>query len=202
MRELLEPMPAGFAELNSQNQARVCEVVRAGPSDSPPWLLRIGSEAVGLLGLSERSGPERLQVAMIEAPDDLRAVVFMGVPVPCMPAGGDSLEIAPRAVFGLTYPRAALLGPMPGTSFIEILSPQWVWHPNVGGPGQRLCLGLSLPAGIRVTDLLFMAYAALSMQTVQLDEQDPAGVLNPQACLWWQMNRHRVPLSRAPFLKP
>ena len=66
--------------------------------------------------------------------------------------------------------------------------------------GQVLCLGLSLPAGIRVTDLVILAYGALSMQTIQLDEGDSAGVLNPAAAAWWQLNRRLIPLSRDSFI--
>jgi hypothetical protein len=67
---------------------------------------------------------------------------------------------------------------------------------------QPLCLGARLPAGIRVKELVLMAYGALSMQTVMIDELDPAGVLNPVAARWWQANTDRIPLSRAAFLSP
>ena len=40
-----------------------------------------------------------------------------------------------------------------------------------------------------------MAHHALSMQTVTLDEMDPAGVMNGQAARWWQQNVRRIPFA-------
>jgi hypothetical protein len=40
------------------------------------------------------------------------------------------------------------------------------------------------------------------MQTVMVDEADPAGVMNGEAALWWQQNMELAPLSRARFLDP
>ncbi len=192
---------SGYGDLEPENRALLRSVLRNGPQD-PVWRARVLSEAAALLLLSQRAGPERLRIGFIEAPDALRALLFMGVPVACRPAAEDSLEIAPQATIGLSYAKEAVLGPMPGLSFIQVISPLHVWHPNVATPGQVVCLGPSLPSGIRVTELIYMTYGALSMQTVQLDEGDPAGVLNPAAAAWWQLNRHRIPLSRAPFLRP
>jgi hypothetical protein len=129
--------------------------------------------------------------------------LFLRVPVPCRPGGVGDLVIEPEAVLGLTYPEEALRQAMPGYSFLQVLAPSDVWHANVAfGPVRPLCLGTALPAGVRVKELVLMAYGALSMQTVQIDEQGPAGVLNAAAALWWQQNTARAPLSRAPFLRP
>ena len=48
--------------------------------------------------------------------------------------------------------------------------------------------------------LPLLAYLALSMQSVQVNEFDPAGVMNLAAARYWQANLHRAPLSREPFL--
>jgi hypothetical protein len=45
-----------------------------------------------------------------------------------------------------------------------------------------------------------MAYSALSMQSIQIDSFDPAGVMNAPAATWWQANVDRIPLTTAPFL--
>ena len=111
--------------------------------------------------------------------------------------------VEPQAVLGLTYPQEALRQALPGYSFLQVLAPGDVWHANVAfGPVRPLCLGAALPANVRVKELVLMAYGALSMQTVQIDEQDAAGVMNAAAALWWQQNTARAPLSRAPFLSP
>ena len=54
--------------------------------------------------------------------------------------------------------------------------------------------------GIPVTELVILSYGLLSMTTVQLDVDDPGGVMNFDACEWWQENQHLMPLSREPFL--
>jgi hypothetical protein len=159
------------------------------------------AEARDLLAMAQISS--RLQVQFLDLTEAFRALVVMQVPVPCLPAPGGELIIASEAVLGLTYPQEALRQQLPGYAFLQVLAPDTVWHANVAPDHVRpLCLGTRLPAGIRVKELILMAYGALSMQTVQIDERDAAGVLNPAAALWWQRNTHRIPLSRSPFLGP
>jgi hypothetical protein len=98
-----------------------------------------------------------------------------------------------------------MLTPQPGYSFLEILEPRDVFHSNVSPshvpPGaQILCLGPQLPAGTRITELILMAYTALSLQTVQFSLDDSAGVLNREAALWLEANISTIPLTREPFL--
>ena len=91
--------------------------------------------------------------------------------------------------------------PLLGYAYVQIIHPLAVWHANVSVKGpQVLCLGAQLPAGIRLKDIVLMTYGALSMQTVMIDETDPAGVMNGEAAKWWQTNLNLVPLSREAFL--
>jgi hypothetical protein len=53
-----------------------------------------------------------------------------------------------------------------------------------------------------LTEIVVMTYGALTMQSVMIDEQDSAGVLNRDAAHWWQQNLWRIPLSREPFIRP
>jgi len=120
----------------------------------------------------------------------------------------NELEIKDWAHISLTYPEEALRKAMPGYAFVRVLQPGGVWHPNAARPdcpdpfpGQVLCLGQSIPPGIRVRELVLMTFGALTLQSVQLDARDPAGVLNVEAAEWWLQNRSEIPLTREPFLK-
>ncbi len=173
-----------------------CET-SGGPS---VWMRRKEAEGRDLLALCERA-PGRLTVHQLSLGDDLKALCELRVPVATRGSDDGDIEIAGGAVLGLCYPLAALLEAQPGYAFITILSPQPVWHAQVSAPPiQRLCLGDTLPAGVRVKELILMTYAALAMQTFQIDAADAAGVLNAEAARWWQDNAGRIPLSRAPFL--
>ena len=164
------------------------------------WRVRKMGEARDLLALSQIA-PQRIEVQHLDLDQPLRAIVGMKVPVPCRAAGSRDVAVAAGALLAFTYRQEALLEPQPGFAFVQILAPRDVYHAQVNFDGvQALCLGAQLPAGVRVRELLLMAYGALSLQTVQLDTRDPAGVLNGQAAEWWLQNKHRIPLTRTPFL--
>lgn len=161
---------------------------------------RLLAEAHDLLALSQHS--HRLIVHWLELSVDLRAKVELEVPVAHWPDPAGPLRVAPRALLGLHYPREAMLAPQPGYAFVRILAPRPVWHSNVSSdPNQVLCLGPKLPAGIPISEVILMAYGALTLQTTQLDLYDPAGVLNPAAADWWQRNPNLIPLTREPFIR-
>jgi hypothetical protein len=152
------------------------------------------------LRLTEIAPEGRIGIDWIDLRGALRTPIYLGVPVPCRPRPDGELTIVQGAVLGLTYPPEAVRSSLPGSAFLQILVPHGVWHANVGGPGQSLCLGARLPAGIRTRELVIMAYGALSMQSVQIDEYSAAGVMNLEAATWWQHNRARIPLTRTPIL--
>jgi hypothetical protein len=122
------------------------------------------------------------------------------VPVPLRPGPDGSLRLAGRALLGLAYPREAAFRPLPGLAFLQVLEPNDVFHPQAARDG-RFCLGPSLPPGIRVVNLVALAYAALAMQTVQLDQYDPAGLLDPEAACFFQNHPGALPLTRRAFLE-
>jgi len=82
-----------------------------------------------------------------------------------------------------------------------------VWLPNVNngtqGP-QVLCLGSTVSAGIRTVQIMHQIFGALTLQTVQLNALDPAGVLSREAAEYWQQpaNLKCLPLTHEPFLCP
>jgi hypothetical protein len=143
----------------------------------------------------------RLTVVGIDPITELRAIVRMPCAVPCLPPDPNELPVASETELGLRYPEEILRGPLPGYSLVEIREPHHVWHANVSsGPSQRLCLAASLPRGYPLREAIVASYAALTLQSVTLDERDPAGVMNLEAARWWQQNAHRIPLTRDPFL--
>lgn len=196
--------PAGLralseVKLNTHHQ-KLLDFATLTCGGAPVWRHRKSAEGRDLLALAQISN--RLRVEWLDLFADLRALVHMEVPVPCLPKPNGPLEIAPLATLGITYRQEAMLTATPGPSFVQILAPRSVWHANVSVKyGQLLCLGSQLPAGIPLREIVLMTYGALSMMTTQLDLLDPAGVLNPGAADWWQRNTKLIPLSREPFLK-
>jgi hypothetical protein len=190
----------GEVALSPANQ-NLLDQAYAAAEGQPVWRQRRRNEVRELLAMTQIC--DRLRIQFLDLRETLRILLHMRVPVPCLPDPGGDLVVAPEAVLGLTYPAEALRQQLPGYAFIQILSPAHVWHPNVGRDRmQALCLGARLPAAIRCKELVLSAYGALSLQTVQMDVFDPAGVLNVEAALWWQRNGRRIPLSRTPFLQP
>jgi len=177
---------------------------RAGAAalGSKRWQVRKRLELQKLFALEEIA--PRLTVRAADVTTELRVMVTLDVPVPCWPAGADDLEIVYGAELVLHYPEAILQGPLPGHAVVEILSPREVFHANVSPPmpgmPQRLCLGANVPRGLPLVEAVLATYAAFSMQSIAVDEADPAGVMNGESARWWQANLARIPLSRTPFL--
>jgi hypothetical protein len=204
MRTDRSPTPASDVavppvELNEANRVRLAAASASCDGDAA-WRRRKQFEAADLLRLTEVAPKERIRIGWMDLREALRVLICLGVPVPCRPRPDGELAVIHGAVLGLTYPPEAVRSSLPGSAFLQILEPHGVWHANVGGPGQSLCLGARLPAGIRTRELVIMAYGALSMQSVQIDEYSPAGVMNHEAATWWQHNRARIPLTRTPIL--
>jgi len=168
------------------------------------WLSRKKFEARKLLALAQIAGSGRMDVRILDLVDDLRAVIGLTVPVPLTPDADGALRVANGAVLGVAYPQVALSSPIPGYAPVTLLSPEHgAWHPNIGtARGQRLCLGTSLPAGIPVSEIVLLSYGLLSMQSVMLDPDDSAGVMNAEAASFWQARLGDIPLSDEPFLRP
>jgi len=194
---------SSLAEVELSASARAwLDRLAADASGDAVWRARKRAEIRDLLALAELAPAGRLRVEDLDSRQALRAMVLVDVPVAVRDAG-DEVRTERRALLGLQYPREALSRSLPGYAFLQILSPDRVFHANVATrPAQLLCLGATLPPGVRVSELIVMAYGALSMQSVMLDASDPAGVMNPAAAEWWLAHRDRLPLSATPFLVP
>lgn len=191
-------------ELSASYRA-IYERVAPGAAGPEPWRQRKLGAAHELLALAQVSG--RIVIQFLELSGAFRTVFLLRVPTPCRPGGAGPLVIEPAAQLGFTYRPEAVATAQPGYSFFEILAPRDVHHPNIAPgnvpPGaQVLCLGPTLPAGIKVVDLVLMAYAAISLQSVQFSLADPAGLLNPAAAIFLQTSSTPIPLTREPFVLP
>jgi hypothetical protein len=200
----IPPPPGGLAALAEvplgDRYRHMLDEASAAAGGSPMWCRRKKAEARDLLALAQISG--RLRVDMLDLGEALRALMWLRAPIPCQPGEGGGLRVADGALLGLTYPEEAIRQQLPGYAFVQILAPADPWHANVVKPPVRmLCLGPRLPAGVRVKELVLMAYGALTMQTVQFDEFGSIGVFNLEAARWWQQNQHLIPLTREPFLR-
>lgn len=188
----------GEVQLDERHRP-ILDFARATCGGSTAWRRRKLAEVQDLLALAQWSA--RLNIQWLDVSVDLRAVVEMRVPVPCLRRPDGPLEIIPRAVLGVMYRQEVMVSPQPGFSFLQILAPGSVWSANVShDQNQVLCLGPSLPVGLPLKEILLMAYGALTMMTVQLDATDSAGVLNSAAADWWIRNPRLIPLSREPFI--
>jgi hypothetical protein len=208
MNATVEPKPMHSlsalheVELDAPQRA-IYERVAPGALGPEPWKRRQLAAAHDVLALAQVSG--RMVIQFLELGAALRAVFLLRVPVPCRRGGAGPLVIEPVAQLGFTYRQEAVAIAQPGYSFFEILAPRDVHHPNIASsqvpPGaQVLCLGPSLPAGVKVVDLVLMAYAAISLQSVQFSLTDSAGLLNPAAAIFLQTSNTPIPLTRAPFV--
>lgn len=170
----------------------------------PVWRRRKLAEYREFLALCQISDG-RLVPLRSDLGGPLALAFQMRAPVPTLPDPAGDLVVRDRALLGLVYREEALREPQPGSSFVVILAPNNIYHPNVTpaepgfgdfGPGQSLCLGAKFaPGSITVKELILRSYAALTLQSVQLDPGDSAGLFNPGAAQWWIANRQRMPLT-------
>ena len=193
----------GEVVLSDQRQ-RMLDSATAVSRGPDRWRTRKAYEARRLLALDQVAGPTRMELQTLELEVDLRAAIKLHVPVALQPDEKGRLRTASSAVVGLVYPQVALAVPLPGFAVMCLMEPSHgAWYAQVGAAlGQRMCLGVTIPVNIPVTELILTAYQLLSLQAVQLDPGDGAGVMNSAAAEWWVRNRGQIPLSREPFLRP
>lgn len=187
---------------------KIYETASRGCRGTPMWRQRKLAEFQEYLALSMVSGRIRTMMADLTGP--LRLMFELQAPVPLLPDPAGDLEVAGHALLGLTYPEEAIRAPQPGYSFVTQIRPYHLFLANAApadpefglhGPGQAICLGSQIAANISVKEIILQTYGALTLQSVQLDEYDAAGVMNRAAAEWWLQNRDRIPLTREGFLE-
>lgn len=194
----------GDVVLNDAYQAHF-EAALTSCLGSLPFRNRKRVEYHEFLALAQISG--RITPIAANLEDGLQLIFALRAPVPVMGPEGN-LEIADQAHLHLSYREEATKYPQPGYSFVRILQPSGVWLPNVSAPSsahpglpvQAICLGAALPPGIRVRELILMTFGALTLQNIQMNASDPAGIMNREASDWWQRNLPRIPLTTEAFL--
>jgi len=201
--ELSEVPPGGLFDLNkvvlNKRNQRLLDEALKNCGGSAAWQRRKKTETRDLLALGQIS--PCMEVDFIDLREKIRVLVMMKVPVPLTPGEKGNLRVANFALLGIMYPEEAIRESLPGFAYVELLQPEQVWHANVNSDPPRLvCLGDRLPVGIPLKEIVLLTYGALSMQTVQIDEADPSGVMNVHAARWWQSNLHLTPLTRKSFL--
>jgi hypothetical protein len=179
--------------------SRTLQLASSSCGGSPMWRNRKLAEARMACALAQIS--ERVAILSLDLREDIRLHLLMRVPVACLPNPGGPLQIAPVAELGIVYPSNAVTEPQPGYSFVSLLNPM-ASYPNISSPatGQRICLGTTL-VGIRLYEILFMVYRALTLQTVQFDALDSAGIMNPTAADWFQRHPEKIPLTTESFIR-
>jgi hypothetical protein len=200
------PTPPGLSELervelNPRNQA-ILDLAMQECGGDPATRNRKLVEGRELLRLGQLAPAGRLRVEGLDLRGHLRALIDLEVPVACQPRENNEPEIFPRALIGFTYPNDGFQRPLPGYAFFQVMLPRNIWLPQIKQPEQALCIAPQVPAGTRTAMLLLRAYGALSMQSIQIDVRDPAGLFAPEIARWWQDNLHRVPLTTTPLLDP
>ena len=187
--------------LNPQNRDLLQEAMQHSGGDAATRN-RMQAEAAELLALTQITPAGRLVVKHLDLREHLRAALSLQVPVACQPKRNNELVVSDRALVGFSYPNEGFTRPLPGYAFFQILLPCDVWLPQVKQPEQSLCIAPLVPAGTRTAMLLLQLYGALSMQSIQLDVRDAAGMFSPSVARWWQDNLDRVPLTKVAFLEP
>ena len=124
--------------LSDRNQ-KILEKALSSCGGATAWKKRKQAEARDLLALAQVSG--RMSVKEIDISATLRAVVYLEVPVPQLIDGQGELKIAEGAIIGLMYREEAVVLPQSGFSYIQILSPNHIWHANVSNSqhSNRFC---------------------------------------------------------------
>ncbi|MHC4415956.1 MAG: hypothetical protein ACYS0G_11790 [Planctomycetota bacterium] len=170
----------------------------AGPAH---WRQRKRVEVRDMLALSQITPRNRLRVLDLKMTEQVELLVHMSVTVPCMAPSDNRLVVFHDALLAMRYPQEVMTEDLPGTSFVQVRQPRWLWHANAHHEYGVLCLGMKLPRNIPLTEITWLCFAALAMQTWNFDERDAAGVINVKAARYWALNRQRLPLTRTGLLE-
>ena len=85
--------------------------LRKAALGTPAWRARKETEARDLLALERIS--DRMEVLAIEATTELRVLVRLRAPVPCMPPGASDLVVEDQVDLVLLYPEDCCLSSFP-----------------------------------------------------------------------------------------
>ena len=165
------------------------------------WQARKRQEVRTVLALAQVAPRDRFRVLGLDMTEDVQMMAHLNVTVGCMAPEHHRLTVFTDALLVVRYPQRVMITDLPGTSFVQVRQPRYVWHANVDHQTGGLCLGLTLPRNIPLVEIIWLSYTALTMQTWMFDESDTAGVLNREAARWWTLNQALFPLTRTALLE-
>lgn len=174
--------------------AEMLDFALANNGGTRGWREFKAEQARELLQLCAKS--PRMALLALDLTEEFRAVYGILMPVPCRPRG-EQLRVADRAVFHLRYAEEWRWQPPVGYEPLGVMEPADLFGPNmISAPVGGVCLG-RIPPGITVRELVLLGYFSVTLQTYQLNEVDPQGVLNPMACEFFRAHPECLPLTRA-----
>jgi hypothetical protein len=184
-----------------QSMQLMLDAALATNAGSPTWRTRKAAEARQVFALSAVAPRGRMAIQHLDLSGEIRLCVGLGVPVPYHDARG--LQIADYCVVGLVYPAELVAQPISGRMLAEVIAPRNIFHPAVASVPpmpQVMCLG-SIPAAIRLTELVLNIAAGLAFTNVDMSAFDALGALNAEAMRYWQDESARLPLTKKGFLE-
>lgn len=93
----------------------------------------------------------------------------------------------------IRFPRTYLQ--IPNQGIVSWLGPQNVFHPNIFGPAEQICIG-DIPVGTPLDLLLEQCFRVITYQKLTMREDD---ALDAGACIWARRNQHRFPIDPRPL---
>ena len=197
-------VPVAQAQEQAAAQARVHRIMLSEALDrnggSKPWRAWKASQAEEVIDDLINRSP-RMEMVSIQLEGDVSLIYRVRMPIPLVPKG-HLLDLSGVAVFHLTYRESWRWENPPGWGPLGIFSRRPVWHPNVSLDHRGvLCLG-ALPPSTRLKEIVLLGYYALTLQETVLDELDPVGVLNPEACDYYRSHPEYIPLCTEGLLEP
>jgi hypothetical protein len=155
------------------------------------WKLRSAHAVIDLVTRSPR-----MELFALSLEGDFECVFRIQAPVPRWP-DDSRLVIGREVACHLLYGDEWRVTSPPGWAPVGILRPHDIFHANFR-PHLRgaLCLG-GLPPNTPPDQLIFATFDALTLQAMNTDESDPAGILNLEAATYFRHHREYLPLTRA-----
>ena len=175
------------------------EKARASNGGCRDWRGWKDAGAVELVEFAAKT--PRMELFSIDLTGDAHFTYGIRMPVPRWP-DGDRLLIGQAAVFDLHYQEEWRWTSPPGWLPLGLWEPKDIFHPNCR-PSLRgaICLGTIQP-GCKLTEIIMLGYYTLTLQDFVLNEADPHGVMNIQACEYYRNHPEYLPLTKAGLFDP
>jgi len=105
----------------------------------------------------------------------------------------DQVVEADSFLVRIRFPRTYLQ--IPNQRIVSWMGPRNVFHPNLFGPAEQMCIG-DIPVGTPLDFLLEQCFRVITYQKLTMREDD---ALDARACVWARRNQHRFPIDPRPL---